>query len=100
MKAAMIQRNGGPEVFVYGDVPDPMVDPGGVVVDIHAARVNAADWFKIGHSLFPIFGLPCSCKAHLCGTTAEVSIPPAFHASCCKYGWVHHALFFKKNYFS
>lgn len=44
MKAAMIQRNGGPEVFVYGDVPDPTADPGGVVVDIHAASVNAADW--------------------------------------------------------
>ena len=43
MKAAMIQRNGGPEVFVYGDVPDPTADPGGVVVDIHAASVNAAD---------------------------------------------------------
>ena len=44
MKAAMIQRNGGPEVFVYGDVSDPTADPGGVVVDIHAASVNAADW--------------------------------------------------------
>ena len=44
MKAAMIQRNGGPEVFVYGDVPDPTADLGGVVVDIHAASVNAADW--------------------------------------------------------
>ena len=44
MKAAMIERNGGPEVFVYGDLPDPTANPGEVVVDIHAASVNAADW--------------------------------------------------------
>ena len=44
MKAAMIERNGGPEVFVYGDLPDPTANPGEVVVDIYAASVNAADW--------------------------------------------------------
>ena len=44
MKAAMIERNGGPEVFVFGDIPDPAADLGEVVVDIHAASVNAADW--------------------------------------------------------
>jgi len=44
MKAAMIERHGGPEVFVYGDLPDPTANPGEVVVDIHAASVNAADW--------------------------------------------------------
>ena len=44
MKAAMIEQNGGPEVFVYGDLPDPTANLGEVVVDIHAASVNAADW--------------------------------------------------------
>ena len=44
MKAAMIEQNGGPEVFVYGDLPDPTANPDEVVVDIHAASVNAADW--------------------------------------------------------
>jgi NADPH:quinone reductase-like Zn-dependent oxidoreductase len=28
----------------YGDVPDPVAGPGEVLVDIHAASVNGADW--------------------------------------------------------
>ena len=44
MKAAFIERFGGPEVLQYGVVPDPVAGPGEVVVDIVAASVNAADW--------------------------------------------------------
>jgi NADPH:quinone reductase-like Zn-dependent oxidoreductase len=44
MKAAYIERNGGPEIFKYGDLPDPAPGPGDVLVDIHAASVNGADW--------------------------------------------------------
>src|SRR6476660_8947285 len=44
MKAAFIERHGGPEVLKYGDMPDPVAGPGQVVVDIVAASVNGADW--------------------------------------------------------
>jgi NADPH:quinone reductase-like Zn-dependent oxidoreductase len=44
MKAAYIERHGGPEVLKYGDMPDPVAKPGEVVVDIVAASVNGADW--------------------------------------------------------
>ncbi len=44
MKAAYIEEHGGPEVLKYGDVPDPIAGAGDVVVDIHAASVNGADW--------------------------------------------------------
>lgn len=44
MKAAFFMRHGGPEVLQYGDVPDPVAGPGEVLVDVHAASVNAADW--------------------------------------------------------
>jgi NADPH:quinone reductase-like Zn-dependent oxidoreductase len=44
MKAVYIEQFGGPEVVKYGDLPDPVVRRGGVVVDIVAASVNAADW--------------------------------------------------------
>src|SRR5215468_7931758 len=44
MKAAFIERYGGPEVFQYGEFPDPVAGAGDVVVDIVAASVNAADW--------------------------------------------------------
>jgi NADPH:quinone reductase-like Zn-dependent oxidoreductase len=44
MKAAFFDKFGGPEVLQYGDVPDPVAAPGEVLVDVHAASVNAADW--------------------------------------------------------
>jgi NADPH:quinone reductase-like Zn-dependent oxidoreductase len=44
MKAAYIERQGGPEVLQYGEMPDPVARPGEVVVDIVAASVNGADW--------------------------------------------------------
>ena len=50
MKAAYFMKNGGPEVMEYGDVPDPVAGPGQVLVDVHAASVNAADWkVRSGH---------------------------------------------------
>src|SRR5580704_7406286 len=44
MKAAYIEKHGGPEVLKYGDMPDPVAKAGEVVVDIVAASVNGADW--------------------------------------------------------
>ena len=44
MKAAFIDRFGGPEVIQYGDLPDPVPAAGEVVVDVHAASDNGADW--------------------------------------------------------
>ena len=43
MKAAYIDRFGGPEVLTYGDLPDPVPAAGQVVVDAIAASVNGAD---------------------------------------------------------
>jgi NADPH:quinone reductase-like Zn-dependent oxidoreductase len=44
MKAVLFERHGGPEVLHLAEVPDPTAGPGEVVVDIHAASVNAADY--------------------------------------------------------
>ncbi len=44
MKAAYFEAHGGADVMKYGDVPDPVAGEGEVVVDIHAASVNGADW--------------------------------------------------------
>lgn len=44
MKAVYFEEHGGPEVLKYGDLPDPVAGAGQVVVDIHAASVNGADW--------------------------------------------------------
>jgi NADPH:quinone reductase-like Zn-dependent oxidoreductase len=43
MKAAYFEEHGGPEVLQYGDLPDPVAGPNEVLIDIHAASVNAAD---------------------------------------------------------
>ena len=43
MKAAFFEEHGGPEVMQYGDLPDPVAGLNEVVIDIHAASVNAAD---------------------------------------------------------
>jgi len=44
MKSVYFMKNGGPEVLQYGEQPDPVAAEGQVVVDIHAASVNGADW--------------------------------------------------------
>jgi NADPH:quinone reductase-like Zn-dependent oxidoreductase len=44
MKAVLLTGHGGPEMLRYGDAPDPVAEPGEVVVDIYAASVNAADY--------------------------------------------------------
>src|SRR5437899_12104546 len=58
MKAVLLTKHGGPEVLHLGVMPNPTAGPGEVVVEIHAASINAAD-YKVrlggpGHSLkFP-----------------------------------------------
>ncbi|MBV9203367.1 MAG: NADP-dependent oxidoreductase [Alphaproteobacteria bacterium] len=44
MKAVVFEKHGGPDVLHLAEVPDPIAGPGEVVVDIHAASVNAADY--------------------------------------------------------
>jgi NADPH:quinone reductase-like Zn-dependent oxidoreductase len=44
MKAVLLTGHGGPEKLVYGDAPDPVAGADEVVVDIHAASINAADY--------------------------------------------------------
>lgn len=44
MKASFFRRYGGPEVLEYGELPVPVPAAGEVLVNVHAASVNAADW--------------------------------------------------------
>lgn len=73
MKAAYIERQGGPEELKYGEVPDPVPGPGEVVVDIHAASVNAADWKrrKGGHYA-PIADFPYILGRDFSGVVSAV----------------------------
>jgi len=51
MKAVLLTGHGGVDRLVYGDAPDPVAGPGDVVVDVHAASINAADYkMRLGGS--------------------------------------------------
>jgi len=43
MKAAVYYETGGPEVFRYEDVPDPVCGPGAVLVDVKAISIEGGD---------------------------------------------------------
>jgi NADPH:quinone reductase-like Zn-dependent oxidoreductase len=73
MKAAYIERHGGPEVFVYGDLPDPVAGPGEIVADIHVSTVNAADWkVRSGEYGAPLETFPYILGRDFSGTVAEL----------------------------
>ncbi len=58
MKAAYFMKTGGPEVMQYGDAADPVAGPGQVLVEVHAASVNGADWKVRAGSYAPITKFP------------------------------------------
>jgi NADPH:quinone reductase-like Zn-dependent oxidoreductase len=72
MKAAFIERHGGPEVLQYGDMPDPVAAPGQVLVDIVAASVNGADWKVRDGSSNPISRFPYILGRDFSGVVAAL----------------------------
>jgi NADPH2:quinone reductase len=43
MRAAVYYETGGPEVFVYEEVPDPDLRPGGVLIEVRAVGIQGGD---------------------------------------------------------
>jgi NADPH:quinone reductase-like Zn-dependent oxidoreductase len=59
MKAVLLTGHGGPEMLRYGEAPDPVAGPGEVVVDVHAASVNAADYkVRLGSGVYSKISFP------------------------------------------
>src|SRR5271155_3290994 len=59
MKAMLLTGHGGPEMLRLGEAPDPVAGPGEVVVDVHAASVNAADYkVRLGSGGYSNLKLP------------------------------------------
>jgi NADPH:quinone reductase len=46
MHAVVFERNGGPDVLTYAEVPDPEPGPGDALVDVEAAGVNYMDVYE------------------------------------------------------
>lgn len=74
MKAAFIERHGGPEVLKYGEMPDPVAGPGQVLVDIVAASVNGADWKVREGKSNPIFKFPYILGRDFSGVVSAVGV--------------------------
>jgi NADPH:quinone reductase-like Zn-dependent oxidoreductase len=72
MKAAYFDHQGGPDVLKYGDVPDPVAGPDEVLVDIHAASVNGADWKVRSGKYGPIKQFPYVLGRDFSGVVAAV----------------------------
>jgi putative PIG3 family NAD(P)H quinone oxidoreductase len=66
MRAVTVRGPGGPEVLEWGEVPDPRLGPGEVIVDVVATAVNRADLLQRAGNYPPppgasdVLGLECS----------------------------------------
>jgi NADPH:quinone reductase-like Zn-dependent oxidoreductase len=83
MKAMLLTGHGGIDKLQYGDSPDPVAGPGDVVVDVHAASINAADYkmrlggshYAAGHLEFPhILGRDFSGVVSEVGPGADLKV--------------------------
>jgi NADPH:quinone reductase-like Zn-dependent oxidoreductase len=72
MKAAYFMKHGGPEVMEYGDVPDPSPGAGQVLIDVHAASVNGADWKVREGSYAPVDHFPYIPGRDFSGTVVKL----------------------------
>ena len=66
MRAITVAEPGGPEVMQWTEVPDPVPQPGEVLVDVAASAVNRADllqragFYEPPPGASPILGMECS----------------------------------------
>jgi NADPH2:quinone reductase len=70
MRAAVYYEIGGPEVFRYEEVPDPVCRPGGVVIDVAAVSVQGGDLLHRSGGVMA--SVPHVVGYQAAGTIAEV----------------------------
>ncbi|MDT0276540.1 quinone oxidoreductase family protein [Blastococcus goldschmidtiae] len=70
MKAAVYHRNGPPDVLQYEDVPDPVVAPGGVVIQVEAVSIEGGD--TLNRLAGPLFSDPHIVGYQAAGTIVAV----------------------------
>ena len=72
MKAACFMQHGGPEVMEVRELPDPVPAAGEVLVEVHAASVNGADWKVRAGSYAPVARFPYVPGRDFSGTVAAL----------------------------
>ncbi len=88
MKAAYIERHGGPEVIQVGQRPDPKCKPGEVLVAVKACGLNHLDlWVRMGGGRkFPLPLVPgCDIAGVRTDTGAEVVVFPGVWTAPAPY---------------
>lgn len=70
MKAAVYSENGPPEVLTYMDVPDPVVGPGDVLVEVKAVSIEGGDTGNRARG--DLFSVPHVVGYQCAGIVAEV----------------------------
>lgn len=70
MKAAVIHRQGGPEVLQYEDLPDPVAGPSDVVIDVAAISLEGGD--LLNRSILPVETFPHVIGYQAAGTISAV----------------------------
>ncbi len=72
MKAAYITRTGPPEVILYGDLPEPVLQPGQCLVQVSAVDVNPIDVYWRAGLVPARMEFPFVLGRDLAGTVIEV----------------------------
>lgn len=74
MKAATYYQNGGPEVFRYEDVPEPVCTPDGLLIKIAAISIEGGD--LISREMVPLLHTPhivgYQCAGEIVGIGSQV----------------------------
>jgi NADPH:quinone reductase-like Zn-dependent oxidoreductase len=70
MRAAFIERLGGPEEITYGEVPEPVPGPADVLVDVTATTVNPVDTFVRSGRFRTALSFPAVISRDLAGIVA------------------------------
>lgn len=74
MKAVIFSEHGGPEKLVYGEVPQPVIGPGEVLIRVKACALNHLDiWIRQGNPSYPI-SLPHISGSDIAGVVEEVGV--------------------------
>jgi NADPH:quinone reductase-like Zn-dependent oxidoreductase len=73
MKAVLMDQHGAADVLRYGETPNPVAGPGEVVVDIHAASVNGADYkVRLGNGNYKLSKFPHILGRDISGVVSQV----------------------------
>ncbi len=73
MKAAVIRKFGGPDVFRYEEVPTPEAGPGELLIKVAACGINHYDLYMRMGAVFPDVIFPHILGADVAGTVAAVA---------------------------